>query len=835
MDSKENTIKSEQHSLCSLLKKYYTILIPIIQRDYAQGRSNEINVRKEFIKQLIKYIQSDTCYNDLDFIYGNVNADKTCFVPLDGQQRLTTLFLLHYYLSLREPSTYHDFCSRFGKEGKSRFKYETRFSSTAFLNALFQHYVNLKSLLSIGEIIGQTKVTEENVFSMTLKDFGWFVDSWALDPSVDAMMRMLDSIHFYFSKIPGNLYNRLVSEDKPAITFHMLPMEDNGLSEDLYIKMNSRGLPLKNFEKIKAKIIQCLSPITETRTLIRTADEISREKNASMKDYFSFKVDTEWAYMLWPYHTETKIKRNIGNEEKEFTGKEIDSVFLRILSAIAINYWAVHKGPEKLNRRLMDKADEVTWTDLEEMDSSFFIHLTDAFDAFEILLPLTQENLNDLSIDIKKLFGMFAKDTMPDRQYSERIQLYACYAFVITCMTDFKIKDEHAINEFYNWCRIAKNLAVNNRYDSEKDFCNAISSIDDLLIQSKEKGILYILENDIKFKDTGLDSRQVKEERIKSWLINRGFAKSVFKAEKNPYLTGQIISSINLSGLEDLFDQKAEIDQQNIMKFERISNILDEIFNERGLNNEFENEQLFRRALLACGDYTMYGNSNSSLLKNQDRDISWKRFLHQPGEKLLPLKSLIDCNFTNLKERLEQCIQDKEVQDLNDWYGMLVKTPMIWEELGWNDIGSSKFIRFAGNNREKIYLLKKQRMSGDHYELRSLYKYYEIKNKLIELNTFKLDVVSISGDECEPFIRLYNTNIQYCIYYSYDEKKPWRIELWRNDQSDLNEEIIRFAMNLGFEYNSSSDHTDNSSAHADMHITDEELIDKLYELIKITI
>ena len=81
--------------------------------------------------------------------------------------------------------------------------------------------------------------------------------------------------------------------------------------------------------------------------------------------------------MLWPYHTETKIKRNIGNEEKEFTGKEIDSVFLRILSAIAINYWAVHKGPEKLNRRLMDKADEVTWTDLEEMDSSFFFFLSE--------------------------------------------------------------------------------------------------------------------------------------------------------------------------------------------------------------------------------------------------------------------------------------------------------------------------------------------------------------------------------------------------------------------------------------------------------------------------
>ena len=108
-------IQSEQLSLSGLFEKYHIIQIPIIQRDYAQGRIREINVRINFLNQL-KNILSDTSSNiDLDFVYGNELPGK-CFIPLDGQQRLTTLFLLHYYLSRRDEASRSDFRNRFGEQ-----------------------------------------------------------------------------------------------------------------------------------------------------------------------------------------------------------------------------------------------------------------------------------------------------------------------------------------------------------------------------------------------------------------------------------------------------------------------------------------------------------------------------------------------------------------------------------------------------------------------------------------------------------------------------------------------------------------------------------------------
>lgn len=72
------------------------IVIPIIQRDYAQGREGKEYVRKGFLEQLGNAIFKNGSI-ELDFVYGTEN-DKTMY-PLDGQQRLTTLWLLHWYVA----------------------------------------------------------------------------------------------------------------------------------------------------------------------------------------------------------------------------------------------------------------------------------------------------------------------------------------------------------------------------------------------------------------------------------------------------------------------------------------------------------------------------------------------------------------------------------------------------------------------------------------------------------------------------------------------------------------------------------------------------------------
>ena len=79
----------------------------MIQRDYAQGRLRRrkfVNCFSRALESALKLPADDPSLPlNLDFIYGSVEGqEETRFSPLDGQQRLTTLFLLHWYLAWRD-------------------------------------------------------------------------------------------------------------------------------------------------------------------------------------------------------------------------------------------------------------------------------------------------------------------------------------------------------------------------------------------------------------------------------------------------------------------------------------------------------------------------------------------------------------------------------------------------------------------------------------------------------------------------------------------------------------------------------------------------------------
>ena len=64
-----------------LLERHQYIQIPRIQRDYAQGRSTESEVREEFlsaIEEALKKAPDDpTLPLNLDFIYGSVEGEPS--------------------------------------------------------------------------------------------------------------------------------------------------------------------------------------------------------------------------------------------------------------------------------------------------------------------------------------------------------------------------------------------------------------------------------------------------------------------------------------------------------------------------------------------------------------------------------------------------------------------------------------------------------------------------------------------------------------------------------------------------------------------------------------
>ena len=108
-----------------------SIEIPIIQRDYAQGRIGKEYLRKTFIESLKAALDNNNNNQKLklDFVYGTLENGK--IYPLDGQQRLTTLWLLHWYIALRSGNLNEANCNIL-----KNFTYETRISSRDFCEQL---------------------------------------------------------------------------------------------------------------------------------------------------------------------------------------------------------------------------------------------------------------------------------------------------------------------------------------------------------------------------------------------------------------------------------------------------------------------------------------------------------------------------------------------------------------------------------------------------------------------------------------------------------------------------------------------------------------------------
>lgn len=243
------------------------IEIPIIQRDYAQGRDSDAvrRIRDGFLSVLHSAVTSEDKTVNLDFVYGDVVGGT--LRPLDGQQRLTTLFLLHWYLAWRAGRLEQDL-------GWKRFEYATRPGARRFCACLTD---------STPPFDAQLRTWFE--------DQHWFLHTWRHDPTIESMLVMLDAIHHRFADADcASAWERLVDTTAPSVSFHLLPIEQMGLSEDLYIKMNSRGKPLTPFENFKARFEQALEQSAPDRV-----------------DDFARKVDGTWADLLWPFRGSDNI------------------------------------------------------------------------------------------------------------------------------------------------------------------------------------------------------------------------------------------------------------------------------------------------------------------------------------------------------------------------------------------------------------------------------------------------------------------------------------------------------------------------------------------------
>ena len=668
------------------------IKIPMIQRDYAQGRNNTKanEIRQIFlnnIKNGIKgVIQNNKKPLELDFIYGYIEADS--FVPLDGQQRLTTLFLLHWYFAFKEGKL------RQYSQSFRKFTYQTRQSSEEYIK---------KIALELDDEDYNSIFENNKSFEEVIKDKNWYFISWDHDLTIQSMITMLDSIHNTFNTTNIKLEN-LIDPGKPAIVFNFLDIENFGLSDSLYIKMNARGKPLNNFENLKAELGRYIEMSTFNDGKYNYYLKHSSGKTeVSVEQYFVTRIDTEWSDYFW------KLRN-----EKTF---EFDDKLLNLLANVSLLVAVKedYKKYDETNKILLEKDSEISFYKFNKLGLLNEESIISYIDILDLLVSknetiefyLNEPIVFDKSEIISKSFGL-------NITYESRILFYGIYKFILHKKTDLNQ------NELIKWERLIYNLTVNTIYNDSREFRESIIAIDQIL--STYNGDIYgtFLNDDIK----GFDGQQIREEKlkIKMLLYSDVWTNLIIKAEGHPYLEGQIISLLSFSGIYDSYineDLEKTLELEQIQKrFNEYLLKFDKLFNEEGLI-PFENE-LFRRALLAEGDYLLFKTNNSFVINGKDRDISWKRLLKETGnrrsdywmERVSYFKNLLDkINIEKIDASLTSLI---EQHNCKDWRKDFIENPILLK------LSKKYFVKFY-EDPLNIYILRKTKYSPKYDpELKSI-------------------------------------------------------------------------------------------------------------------
>ena len=568
-----NTYTAKETSFWKFIQEN-EIEIPIIQRDYAQGRLGEENLRKNFLADLKKALDNEKLYNDkamkMDFVYGSVEHDK--MNPLDGQQRLTTLWLLHWYIALRAGELNEENCTIFRK-----FTYETRISSREFCGNLCnpEHFKEFDGTDIVGFITRQT----------------WFYSAWKQDPTIQSMLRMLggtkvrdikgedivDGIEGLFVCPPNceiqegekcviyrkfNEYWHKLTGDNCPIVFYHLPLKDFGLSDDLYIKMNARGKQLTSFENFKADLVDYIMEQSNSELLGDDA-KINWKSLLDEIKGIPIKMDTAWTDIFWKH------------KSKDY---KIDDIYFAFLNRFFLNELICLKDEkrkegektelkykftadylEKENKTFKylygNKGDD---SKLNYNDLSIYQYSSDKipFQLFDSLQKTLNKYSDILKKDPKKLINDYFPKWVFKSEFNskDKFEFIPKYneegitilrqkeriIFLAVCRYFEKCSDDFDDKRFEQWMRVVWNIVENSGIDTISAMIGAMRLINEL---SEHSHTIYeFLSDSNSIIESDFAKDQVEEEIAKAKKIveDSSWEKIIKEAEECKYLKGKI-------------------------------------------------------------------------------------------------------------------------------------------------------------------------------------------------------------------------------------------------------------------------------------------------------
>lgn len=599
-----------------LLARHGRIAIPRLQRDYAQGRAGvkEAQVREAFLevlrKALERQVDAEHAPQNLDFIYGTAETSPySHFSPLDGQQRLTTLFLLHWLLAWRDgDDSWHHFTTTFSDGEYCCFSYSVRTSSKEFFDQLVQHRPPMPA-------------SELEDLKGWITDQSWYFLYWRLDPTIQGVLKMLQAMHKFFAgRHVGKLYARLTDQERPAITFQLLNLGSFPLADDLYIKMNARGKPLTPFENFKGRYEEKL-PQHFPHEARRHVEGVA----FALPEFVALRMDTGWTDFFW--------KHQIAHGKPD--PERLDEAFMNVFRIVAL----ISRDPESETygediKLLRDEKNPPVYATFEArgwLDAAFSRLLVSLMETWcaagASLLP-------DSPYEEQQIFLQVLEN--PAKLTVTQVLLFTGYALYIQ-------QHEAALDraKFADWMRVVHNLGVNSDIDSNDLLAKPSQTLRELLPHSlvilphiQSLGGLKLL--------AGFSELAQREEALKAGLLladPAGWHPLIRRAERHGYFRGQIGFLLDFSGVQAeaagrpdcLWDASTHLRlQQSFLSYLEKA---EDMFDIKGLVDP--GEKRWQRALLSLGNYLqLRGSTNFSFLENdRSEPFSWKNSLRHPERR----------------------------------------------------------------------------------------------------------------------------------------------------------------------------------------------------------
>lgn len=664
------------------------IEIPQIQRDYVQGRDTaQVRYARGRMLDEIQSSIENKKHLDLNFVYGR--DENGIFIPIDGQQRLTTLLSLHIYA--------------FAKDGEKenlallgdKFTYLTRTSTRRFLNAVvhniehcFQHFQQTETKTKAEmetETEKEKNKKKETEMEEYIKDAAWYSPEWDKDPSIRSFVVVLSEIHARFFSMT-KLAEKLKRSDCP-VSFMSLKISDIGFANDLYIKMNSRGKPLTEFEAFKSELFDYL-------------DETVFEKLGFDKANFKKGADNEWLSMIWDLCAHPEQKCDSVNK-----AQECDSVYMAFLHQIIMNRLKV------MNRLMTDESENhAAWNELKNNDGFFnfanykpFLSdakaIRDVYYTLELCSRKLIGELESSGLPNSKLVSESIKSLITESGESERLTYRDQVR--IAAITQYATSVPEAawnIEKFLNWYRIINNLINNSQIDKEERFISACNSIYSMEKQATEDTNSYFASITSSKEVSFFFDGQIREEILKCKLIKRDdeWLETLVDAERHKYFNGQIMFALALSGINDeelaedqpkkenepdnTADPEKKQPNEEIERFKKTWSIIEQIFTDDTATKLKIDDSLFRRGLLTYGDYSIDANLTYTLFFEGGKGyFNWRRMLGE-SSSLEVFQSMFDelvAKEVTTSQEIEEFLKrkiDDFISDFNDTTGDKDKT-----------------------------------------------------------------------------------------------------------------------------------------------------------------